>query len=118
VNLHGLLTSPARLIAGRASPITVELALFKVSPAQGPPIATQPNHLLLRQDFHPLACQRSKAAQSDRDGRAGLCRQHFLSPPSCLRGAPKRRFGATAAGALTFFHRDPRLKPWAIFAHP
>ena len=67
VNLHGLLTSPrpahrqtGQSYYGGACPV-------QGLPCSGSTIATQPNHLLLRQDFHPLACQRSKAAQSRRD---------------------------------------------------
>jgi hypothetical protein len=64
VHSHGRLTSP-RPVRNRTGPSCYGGAC----PAQGLPcsestIASQPNQLLLRRDLHPLACQRSKAAQS------------------------------------------------------
>jgi len=59
----GRLTSPRR----HPQPPTGPPVYSRACPGQGLPrsgsaITTRPNHLLPRRDFHPLACQRTKAA--------------------------------------------------------
>ena len=63
VHLPGLLTSP-RPALPQNGPALLRWSLPPVeSPLQRSTIATRPNHPLPRRDFHPLARQRSKAAQ-------------------------------------------------------
>jgi hypothetical protein len=51
-----------------------------------------------------------------RQGRKNATVQPWLFfRPACLRGAPKRRFGATAAGAIAIVHPPPTVKTVGYF---
>ena len=61
-------TSPRRCFAPTGAPV-----YYRACPARSllqakSVITTRPNHLLPRRDFHPLACQRTKAAPEGREG--------------------------------------------------
>jgi hypothetical protein len=90
----GLLTSPRRRLA---SP-TGQPVYGRACPGTGLPkprsaITTRPNHLLPRQDFHLLACQRSKAA---------------LRSAIFIENDSQNIFQARSAAACSWFNARPR----------
>src|SRR5258706_15413012 len=88
-------TSPRRCFAPTGAPV-----YYRACPARSllqakSVITTRPNHLLPRRDFHPLACQRTKAAPEGREGNeephAAAATSGKLLPPGGVGEAEKWR---------------------------